>query len=137
MSLNLTGLSSALAAFFGIWLGHVAVRYFEARLRDLRPAVAVCLMLGLGLWAGALLSPSAPVSAALGILGVTLLWDAVEFHRQERRVRIGHAPANPNNPRHARILAESALATTFDLLDREPVGHPVTPEEAIRLVSQR
>lgn len=137
MSLNLTGLASALAAFSGIWLGHVAVRYFEARLSDLRPAVAVCLTLGLGLWAGALLAPSAPVSAALGILGVTLLWDAVEFYRQERRVRIGHAPANPNNPRHARILAESAAATTLDLLDREPVGRPVTPEEAIRLVSQR
>lgn len=137
MSPNLTGLSSALATFLGIWLGHVAVRFFEARLSDLRPAVAACVTLGLGLWAGALWSPLAPVSGALGILGVTLLWDAVEFYRQERRVRIGHAPANPNNPRHARILAESATATTLDLLDREPVGRPVTPEEAIRLVSQR
>lgn len=137
MSLNLTGVSSALAAFLGIWLGHVAVRFFEARLSDLRPAVAACVTLGLGLWVGALWSPLAPVSGALGILGVTLLWDAVEFYRQERRVRIGHAPANPNNPRHARILAESATATTLDLLDREPVGRPVTPEEAIRLVSQR
>lgn len=137
MSLNLTGLSSALATFLGIWLGHVAVRFFEARLSDLRPAVATCVTLGLGLWVGALWSPSAPLSGALGILGVTLLWDAVEFYRQERRVRMGHAPANPNNPRHARILAESAAATTLDLLNREPVGRPVTPEEAIRLVSQR
>ena len=44
---------------------------------------------------------------ATGILGVTLLWDSFEFWRQQKRVIKGHAPANPDNPRHARILAEN------------------------------
>lgn len=135
MEMNLTGLAAALATFLGIWWGHVAVRHFEARMADIRPAMAVCVALGLGLWAGALLTDSAPLAAALGILGVTLLWDAYEFYRQEKRVKIGHAPANPSNPRHARILAEFPAATTVDLLKREPLGRPVSPEEAARLIT--
>jgi len=64
-----------------------------------------------------------------GILGVTLLWDALEFYRQQRRIQRGHAPANPNNPRHARILAEFTSATTIDWLDRDPRGSAYTPAE--------
>lgn len=134
MELNLTGLASALAAFLGIWWGHVAVRFFEARLADIRPAMAAAVLLGVGMWTGALLAESTPVSAALGIFGVTLLWDAFEFYRQEKRVKSGHAPANPNNPRHARILAQSPSATTLDLLNRNPLGRPVDAEEAAKLV---
>ncbi len=52
-------------------------------------------------------------------LGITALFDALEFRRQFRRVKQGHAPANPNNPRHAPWLAEGK-ATTADLLKREP-----------------
>ena len=63
-----------------------------------------------------------------------VLWDGIEFWRQQRRVWKGHAPANPSNPRHLRILSESSLATTFDLLDRDPVGYPVNQEDAIDLV---
>lgn len=111
MELNFTGLSAALAAFLGIWWGHVAVRAIEARAADIRPAMALAILFGLGLWAGALLTESMPLSAALGILGVTLLWDAYEFRRQEKRVKIGHAPANPANPRHARILADYPSAS--------------------------
>jgi hypothetical protein len=77
------------------------------------------------------------LSAACGILGTTLLWDALELRRQERRVRKGHAPANPRNPRHARILAESPAATTLNLLKREPLGRPVPPAQASELVSTR
>jgi uncharacterized membrane protein YfcA len=122
MELNLTGLAAALATFLGIWWGHVAVRVIEARLTDIRPAMVIAVLLGLGMWAGALLTDSMPVSAALGIFGVTLLWDGYEFYRQEKRIKIGHAPANPHNPRHARILAEYPSATTIDLLNREPRG---------------
>ena len=136
MDLNLTGLAAALATFFGVWLGHVAVRRFEARIADIRPAMRVCILLGLGLWAGALFADSAPLAAALGILGMTLLWDAYEFHRQEKRVKIGHAPANPTNPRHARILAEFPAATTLDLLKREPLGRAVTSDEAVKLLTE-
>jgi uncharacterized membrane protein YfcA len=137
MELNFTGLAAALATFLGIWLGHVAVRHFESRLADIRPAMAVCIALGLGMWVGALYAPAAPVSAALGILGVTFLWDAFEFYRQEKRVKTGHAPANPRNPRHKRVLAEHPSATTLDLLDRDPVGRPVDADEAARLVTKR
>jgi hypothetical protein len=44
--------------------------------------------------------------AVLGILGITLLWDALEMTRQQRRICKGHAHANPDNPRHARILEQ-------------------------------
>ncbi|MCJ7432373.1 MAG: DUF4491 family protein, partial [Anaerolineales bacterium] len=64
-----------------------------------------------------------PLSTVFGITGITLLRDALEFTRQQRRIRNGHAPANPNNPRHARIVAEpNSLATTHDLLKRESIG---------------
>jgi hypothetical protein len=58
------------------------------------------------------------LSAGLGILGVTFLWDAVELFRQEKRVKRGHAPANPHNPRHQRILAEYPTATVEDPFQR-------------------
>jgi uncharacterized membrane protein YfcA len=136
MDLNLTGLAAALATFLGIWWGHVAVRIIEARLTDIRPAMVIATLLGLGMWTGALLTDWMPLSAALGIFGVTLLWDAYEFYRQEKRVKVGHAPANPDNPRHARMLAEYPSTTTLDLLNREPVGRPVSAEEAARLVAE-
>ncbi len=134
MALNWTGLAAALATFIGIWWGHVAVRKVEAKLVDIRPAMALCIVSGLGLWLVAALTDVAPLAAALGILGMTLLWDAYEFYRQEKRIKIGHAPANPANPRHARFLAEYPTATTLDLLDRDPLGRPVGPEEAAKLV---
>lgn len=129
MAINLTGLAAALATFLGVWLGHVAVRKVEASAVNLRGPRWVCIVLGLGLEGGAVLAGSAPVAAALGILGVTLLWDAFELQRQERRVRIGHAPANPANPRHARLLAQHSGATTFDWLNRNPRGRAYTPAE--------
>lgn len=137
MEINLTGFSAALATFLGIWWGHVAVRVLEARLTDIRPAMIIAVLLGLGMWTGALLTDWMPLSAAFGIFGVTLLWDGYEFYRQERRIKVGHAPVNPDNPRHARILAEHPSATTLELLNRNPVGRPVNPEEAVRLVAER
>lgn len=136
MEINLTGLAAALATFLGIWWGHVAVRVLEARLADIRSAMIIAVLLGMGMWTGALLTDWMPLSAALGIFGVTLLWDGYEFYRQEKRVKIGHAPANPDNPRHARILAEYPFATTLDLLGRDPVGRTVDAEEAARLVAE-
>jgi hypothetical protein len=48
----------------------------------------------------------------------------------------GHAPANPANPRHARLLAAGG-ATTVDWLARHPVGRAVGREEALALLGQR
>lgn len=135
MSLQWIGLVAALSVFFGIWIGHVGVRTIESISSTIWLPTLLAVLAGLALELWSLLSGNSYVSAATGILGITLLWDALEFIRQERRVKEGHAPANPDNPRHARILSEFPTATTVDLLDRDPVGHPVTPEQAVRLVS--
>jgi hypothetical protein len=129
MHINLTGLTAGLAAFLGIWIGHVSVREIERRSASLRLPAAAFLLAALLLESGALSASQPPISAALGILGITAGWDALELYRQQRRVQHGHAPANPSNRRHARILAEYPAATTMNLLDREPLGRPVTAQE--------
>lgn len=137
MSINWVGLAAAAAAFFGIWIGHVGVRKIEAVSTSLWPPTIGAVLLGLALEAGALSSSNQALSAALGILGMTALWDALEFWRQHHRIARGHAPANPANPRHARLLASGTGATRVDWLKREPVGRPVTVAEALRLLSER
>jgi hypothetical protein len=121
MTLNWIGVATALATFLGVWIGHVTVRKVEYRVADLRGPLLVAVISGLALEVVALASGSLIVSGACGILGMTALFDALEFRRQFKRVKKGHAPANPNNPRHAPLLAEGK-ATTIDLLKREPVG---------------
>lgn len=129
MTLTWIGLVAALSTFLGIWLGHVAVRTIEYISPTVWIPALIALSLGLVVEIGALWSDSLNVSIALGIFGFTLLWDALEFWRQQRRVKKGHAPANPDNPRHARILAKGAPATTIDWLDREPRGRRLSLEE--------
>ncbi|MDX1437688.1 MAG: DUF4491 family protein [Anaerolineales bacterium] len=129
MSLNTIGLVAALATFFGIWFGHVAVRKIEFVAPNIWLPTIGALLIGLGLEATAALSTDLRWSAFFGILGITFLWDALEFTRQQKRVKVGHAPANPDNPRHARILAEHLEATTIDWLDRSPEGRQIPPEE--------
>ncbi|MDO9129819.1 MAG: DUF4491 family protein [Anaerolineales bacterium] len=123
MTLNPLGLASALAAFLGIWLGHVTVRKVEAAAPKLWPPILIAIALGLGLEIWSLVTDSLITSAVTGILGITVLWDALEFVRQEKRIKKGHAPANPANPRHARILTAYPAATTINLLKREPTEH--------------
>ena len=138
MEINLLGLTAALTAFISIWLGHVSVRKIEAATVELWKPMALVAMLGLTFEAGSLIVSIRLLSTALGILGITLLWDALEIKRQARRVRKGHAPANPDNPRHAALLAEpGSHATTIELLKREPAGRPVSQEEAFQLVADR
>ncbi len=134
--MNTLGLVTAISTFFGIWWGHVGVRVIERRTVRLWKPIGGAVLLGLALETLALLTPSRSLSAAAGILGVTVLWDGFEFLRQEKRIKKGHAPANPKNPRHARILAQSPAATSLDLLNRDPLGRPVTLEEAVALVSK-
>ncbi len=132
--MNFVGLIVALATFMGIWWGHVGVRVIERKAQKLWIPITGAILLGIGLETIALLASNRMLSAAAGILGVTIMWDAFEFVRQEKRIKHGHAPANPENPRHARILEEFNTATTIDLLDREPVGREVTLVEATALV---
>jgi hypothetical protein len=122
MTFNTIGMLAAITTMICIWFGHVMVRRMEARLVHVSPAIVVCVFLGLFFEVGAILVDSNQNSAILGIIGITFLWDALEFKRQQKRVKIGHAPANPENPRHLKFLIENSTATTLDILDREPRG---------------
>lgn len=114
------GVVAALATFLGVWIGHVTIRKVEYCAPDLRVPMFLAVVIGLALEVAALSSASLSASGACGILGMTALFDALEFRRQFNRMKKGHAPANPNNPRHASLLAEGK-ATTVDGLKREPV----------------
>lgn len=123
--LQLAGLWMALATFLGIWWGHVGVRWLEAHSPRIGPPAAVLIAAGLGLNLYSLFAPSLTVAGVASIAGITLLWDAFELFRQQQRVKKGHAPANPANPRHAAYLAGGPPVTTEDALDREPTGRPL------------
>lgn len=126
MDINPVGLASAAATFLGVWIGHVSVRKIEREVERIWIPSAIALILGIALELLSLWIASRSLSAFCAILGVTLLWDALEFHRQQNRIKEGHAPANPRNPRHARILAGYPEATTIDWLDRVPTGKPIS-----------
>jgi hypothetical protein len=132
MELNFIGPACAAATFFGVWLGHVSVRKLEREVERIWIPATLALVLGIGLEFASFQADSLIVSAICGILGVTLLWDALELAvRQPKRVIKGHAPANPNNPRHARILERYPTATTIDWLDRNPRGTPYAADELL------
>jgi hypothetical protein len=130
MPLNWIGLAAAAATFLGVWIGHVSVRKIEREVERIRIPSTLALLAGLGLDFASFLTSSLMLSTICGILGMTLLWDALELaYRQPKRVKEGFAPANPNNPRHARILASHPKATTFDWLARDPRGTSYTRAE--------
>ena len=124
MNLNWLGLASAAATFLGVWIGHVSVRKIEREVEWIWIPAALAFLSGIGLEIVAFRASNLILSAVCGILGVTLLWDSLEFYRQQKRIKEGHAPANPNNPRHACILATHPKATTFDWLARDPRDRP-------------
>lgn len=103
--MQLAGFVFGLTAFLSIWLGHVAVRELEYRLAWL--PWPLFLLAGLAALAASFAVSSRLLSGSLGILGITLLWDALECGRQQRRVLRGHAPANPQNSRHRRLVGTS------------------------------
>jgi hypothetical protein len=136
MELNWLGPASAAATFLGVWVGHVSVRKIEREVERVWIPAMFALLFGVGLLVAAFLTSNLTLSAICGILAVTLLWDALELAvRQPNRVKHGHAPANPRNPRHARILATYPEATILDLLDRDPRGFPYTEEE-LRVIKE-
>jgi uncharacterized protein DUF4491 len=118
---NSIGLVAAISAFLAIWFGHVAVRKIEFISPTIWLPAVIAFLAGAALEWISVWARMLPVSTALGILGITLLWDSLEFVRQQRRVRNGHAPVNPRNPRHAKFLAEPrSQATTGTFSKREP-----------------
>ncbi|HEX6035743.1 MAG TPA: DUF4491 family protein [Anaerolineales bacterium] len=136
MELNYVGLVAAASTFIGIWFGHVAVRKIESISPTIWVPTVAFAVAGIAFEWFSLFSSHFLLSTAFGILGLTLLWDALEFTRQQNRVRKGHAPANPNNPRHLRLMRAHSSVTTLDLLKRNPVGKPVSQSEAVRLITE-
>ena len=133
--MNTLGFIAAITAFLSIWFGHVAVRKIEFISPTIWLPTLIFVIAGFIVEGFSLSTFNFQLSTALGILGITLLFDAFEFTRQQKRIHKGHAPANPNNSRHARILADSnSHATTLDLLKRDPVGRIVSPDDAIKLI---
>ena len=132
MTLNPIGLTAAITAFLTIWFGHVAVRKIEFASATIWIPTAIFAAFGILTEYFSLITNNQLLSTALGIFGITLLFDALEFTRQQNRIKKGHAPANPNNPRHALILADSNFhATTINLLKREPAGSPLPVGEGL------
>ena len=130
MTINLLGLVAALTAFLSIWFGHVAVRKIEFLSRTIwLPAIAFAVV-GLAMEILSLRTSNFLLSTALGIFGITLLFDAFEFTRQQKRIIKGHAPANPDNPRHAQFMREYASVTSLNLSERDPIGKPVSAGSA-------
>ncbi|RPJ19731.1 MAG: DUF4491 family protein [Chloroflexi bacterium] len=132
--MNFIGLVAAVATFFSIWFGHVAVRKVEFISPTIWMPTVIFAIAGITLEWFSLSTSNFLLSAAFGILGITLLWDALEFTRQQNRIKKGHSPANPQNPRHARLMREYPAVTNLDLLKRDPLGKPVSPSEAIKLI---
>lgn len=129
MIINSIGLLAALTTILTIAFGHIMVRELEYRIFNIKPAITISIFLGIGFEFSALLADSRTTSAIFGIIGITFLWDGLEFYRQQKRVIKGHAPANPNNPRHQRILSQYPTATTVNILERTPRGYPYTEDE--------
>ena len=135
--MNFIGVIAALATFLSVWFGHVAVRKIEFVSPTIWIPTTIFAALGILTEYFSLITDNWLLNTAFGILGITLLFDALEFTRQQRRIRKGHAPANPNNPRHALILADSNFhATTLDMLKRDPIGRLVTTDQAIELITK-
>lgn len=138
--LQFAGFWMALVTFLGIWCGHVGVRWLEAHVTNIWPSVAVLLTGGVVLNIYSLFAPNLTLAGVASIVGITLLWDAFEVYRQEKRVLKGHAPLNLQNPRHAAFLA-AGKGTTEDLLDREPqgtvVGQPTLHRAQTRVIATR
>jgi hypothetical protein len=134
--MNFIGLVAAMATFFSIWFGHVAVRKIEFISPTIWLPTVVFAIAGITLEWFSLSTSNFLLSAAFGIIGITLLWDALEFTRQQNRIKKGHSPANPENPRHARLMRDHASATHLDLLKRDPIGKPVSHNEAIKLITE-
>ena len=137
MEINFLGLIAAVTAFLSIWIGHVSVRKIEAVTVKLWKPIVIVIALGFALGYAALAVSNRPLSTVCGILSITLLWDAFEIKRQAQRIRKGHAPANPKNPRHAAMLAEpGSHTTTLDILKRDPIGRPVDHDGDIQLIAK-
>ncbi len=108
LEVQLAGILLAGVTFLTVWWGHVLVRIVHYYMGT-RPAPAL-FFAGLLSLLATTQTTSDLLAAVGGIVGLTLMWDAFELHRQELRVRQGHAPLNPRVHRHAAGIAAATLA---------------------------
>jgi hypothetical protein len=85
VTLQPAGIILALITFGTIAAGHVLVRRLHARY-GVRPALPL-FALGALILISSLVARSNLLSAALGLTGVTIVWDGIEMYRQEKRMR--------------------------------------------------
>src|SRR5215207_6873672 len=81
MALNTIGLIAAASTFLGVWFGHVAVRRLESVSPTIWLPTSIFAVVGIILEWLSLTTSSVSDSALFGILGITLLFDALEFTR--------------------------------------------------------
>lgn len=93
MTLQWTGVILAITTITTIGAGHVLVRKLNY-IFGTKPA-PFFFSGGIIIAIGSLLTTNNTLSATLGIIAITTLWDGVEILRQEKRVLKGHAPKNP------------------------------------------
>ncbi len=96
MTVEWAGAVLAVVTVATIGLGHVMVRKANYLFGTI-PAIPL-FFLGAGILTASVFMSSDLLSAVMGIVGVTTVWDGVEMLRQENRVRRGHAPENPRRP---------------------------------------
>lgn len=108
LDIQFAGILLAGVTFLTVWWGHVLVRIVHYYMGT-RPAPALFLA-GLLALLATTQTTSDLLAAMGGIVGLTLMWDAFELHRQELRVRQGHAPLNPRVHREAAGIAAATLA---------------------------
>jgi hypothetical protein len=89
MSLQWAGLTLSAATFGTIACGHILVRRLHPKWGT-KPGIPL-MLLGLVLMVISIFFDSNLISGVLGIVGITTIWDGIEFYRQEKRVQRGHA----------------------------------------------
>ncbi len=86
----------AIIVFITIGFGHIIVRSLNFHFGT-KPGIPL-LIIGCGIMIWSVFIMSDLLSAIMGIIGITILWDGIEIYRQEKRIIKGHAPENPNRP---------------------------------------
>ena len=96
MGIEWAGPAFAATTVATIWLGHELVRKVNYHFGTW-PAIPL-FALGIAITVSTLFVTSPLLSGVLGIIGLTTIVDGNEILRQEKRIRRGHAPENPNRP---------------------------------------
>ncbi len=116
--INWVGPLLGVICLLGVWSGHILVRKLDFHLAKVRPVAVFMGLLGCCTILSTLWISNTILAGILGVAGMILFFDAIELFLQEKRVRIGHAAANPANPRHQKILQSSNDSVIYNPLDQ-------------------